>query len=241
MSRVVRRFGYAISPNGAQASTFKQAAYLRERVIEFIDSTNAEASTSRRLTRGAAFAVVHRSLVATKDLPFSIREHIAMKELSQYVTLLQNNKVAAIKPSHTDLLPVAHPRSTKMHTLTASALISARANWYADDSRITNEKVKSIVASAYTARFGSVEHSYYSAVLASLPQGSIPQDILVSLTADGNSSAENESLRARLQRRDRFGKFAFMGGGMRALIRMAKDGQVRSLTGRPIADGSRWR
>ena len=237
MSRVVRRFGYAISPNGAQASTFKQAAYLRERVIEFIDSTNAEASTSRRLTRGAAFAVVHRSLVATKDLPFSIREHIAMKELSQYVTLLQNNKVAAIKPSHTDLLPVAHPRSTKMHTLTASALVSARANWYADDSRITNEKVKSIVASAYTARFGSVEHSYYSAVLASLPQGSIPQDILVSLTADGNSSAE-KSLRARLQRRDRFGKFAFMGGGMRALIRMAKDGQVRSLTGRPIADGS---
>ena len=237
MSRVVRRFGYAISPNGAQASTFKQAAYLREKVIEFIDSTNAEASTSRRLTRGAAFAVVHRSLVATKDLPFSIREHIAMKDLSQYVTLLQNNKVAAIKPSHTDLLPVAHPRSTKMNTLTASALISAQANWYADDSRITNEKVKSIVASAYTARFGSVEHSYYSAVLASLPQGSIPQDILVSLTADGNSSAE-KSLRARLQRRDRFGKFAFMGGGMRALIRMAKDGQVRSLTGRPIADGS---
>jgi antirestriction protein ArdC/DNA polymerase III epsilon subunit-like protein len=237
MSRVVRRFGYAISPNGAQASTFKQAAYLREKVIEFIDSTNAEASTSRRLTRGAAFAVVHRSLVETKDLPFSIREHIAMKELSQYVTLLQNNKVAAIKPSHTDLLPVAHPRSTKMHTLTASALLSARANWYADDSRITNEKVKSIVASAYTATPGSVEHSYYSAVLASLPQGSVPQDILVSLTADGNSSAE-KSLRARLQRRDRFGRFAFMGGGMRALIRMAKDGQVRSLVGRPIADGS---
>jgi antirestriction protein ArdC/DNA polymerase III epsilon subunit-like protein len=236
MSRVVRRFGYAISPNGAQASTFKQAAYLREKVIEFIDSTNAEASTSRRLTRGAAFAVVHRSLVATKDLPFSIREHIAMKELSQYVTLLQNNKVAAIKPSHTDLLPVAHPRSTKMHTLTASALISARANWYADDSRITNEKVKSIVASAYTATPGSVEHSYYSAVLASLPQGSVPQDILVSLTADGNSSAER-SLRARLQRRDRFGQFAEMGGGMSALIRMAKDGVIRKLTGRPVTDG----
>ncbi len=235
MSRVVRRFGYAISPNGAQASTFKQAAYLREKVIEFIDSTNAEASTSRRLTRGAAFAVVHRSLVATKDLPFSIREHIAMKELSQYVTLLQNNKVAAIKPSHTDLLPVAHPRSTKMHTLTASALLSARANWYADDSRITDEKVKSIVASAYTATPGSVEHSYYSTMLASLPQGSVPQDILVSLTADGNSSAE-KSLRARLQRRDRFGRFAFMGGGMRALIRM-NGGKVRSLTGRPVADG----
>jgi len=234
MSRVVRRFGYAISPNGAQASTFKQAAYLREKVIEFIDSTNAEASTSRRLTRGAAFAVVHRSLVATKDLPFSIREHIAMKELSQYVTLLQNNKVAAIKPSHTDLLPVAHPRSTKMHTLTASALLSARANWYADDSRITDEKVKSIVASAYTATPGSVEHSYYSTMLASLPQGSIPQDILVSLTADGNSSAE-KSLRARLQRRDRFGRFAFMGGGMRALIRKA-NGNVYSLTGRPVQD-----
>ena len=236
MSRVVRRFGYAISPNGAPASTFKQAAYLREKVIEFIDSTNAEASTSRRLTRGAAFAVVHRSLIATKDLPFSIREHIAMKDLSQYVTLLQNNKVAAIKPSHTDLLPVAHPRSTKMHTLTASALISARATWYADDSRITDEKAKSVIASAYTATPGSVEHSYYSAMLASLPQGSVPQDILVSLTADGNSSAE-KSLRARLQRRDRFGQFAEMFGGMRALIRRAKDGEVYSLSGRPVQDG----
>ena len=236
MSRVVRRFGYAISPNGAKASTFKQAAYLREKIIEFVDSTNSEASTSRRLTRGAAFAVVHRSLLATKDLPFSLREHIAMKELSQYVTLLQNNKVAAIKPNHTDLLPVAHPRSTKRHSMTASALLSARASWYADDSRITDENVKTIIASAYSSKLDFVERSYYSTMLEALPQGSVPQDILVALTADGNSRAER-SLRARLQRRDRYGRFAYMGGGMRALIRKA-DGNVYSLVGKPIGDGA---
>lgn len=234
MSRVIRRFSYALSPEGKRAAAVQQAHRLREAAISIIDSVNAEASTTRKITKRSAFQVVQRSLAQTKDLPFSLREYMAMKDLSQYISLLQNNKITSLTLSHTDLLPVAHPRSTKRHAMTASALKEAKARWYADDLRIKNPETRSIVASALLADANSVERIYYTSLLSSLPQGEIPRDTLMALTADGNSSAE-KSLRARLQRRDRFGQFAFQGGGMRAFIRRPGGG-IFSLLGKPVAD-----
>jgi transcriptional regulator with XRE-family HTH domain len=163
---------------------------------------------------------------------------MAIKELSQYITLAQSDKSNSLTLSNTDLLPVSHPRSTRNHAMTASALMEARARWVADDPRIVDGYAKTIIASALTSKYASVEHVYYNSILSSLPQGVVPAEVIVAASnpfSGGNSSAER-SLRARLQRRDREGKFAFMGGGLSALVRKS-NGRVYNLVGRPIIDG----
>ena len=237
MSRV-RRLSYAIDSHGRRANSIDQATRLRDTALSIVESANANTSISRRITKRAAFTVVLRSLEKTRNLPFSLREHMAMKELSRYISLAQNDKNESLTLAHTDLLPISHPRSTREHSLTASALRSTKARWYSDDPRITDERAKVILASAFSAEPGSVEHTYYSSILSGLVQGTIPADALIAVgspLSGGNSSAER-SLRARLQRRDREGKFAFMGGGLSALVRRA-NGEVFNLVGRPIVDG----
>jgi DNA polymerase III epsilon subunit-like protein len=234
MSRIIRRFSYAISPNGKLASSYDQALSLRDVALSMIEEANETARASRKVTRKAAFTVFQRSLEATKDLPFSMREHMAVKELSQFINLFKNNKDISLTFAHTDLLPTSHPRSTRNHTMTASALQGARARWYSDDARITDARAKAILASAFSAEEGSVERSYFLSVLSGLPQGTIPGETLAAVTADGNSSAD-KSRRAKLQRRDRYGRFAFQGGGMFAFVRRA-NGNVHALLGRPIGD-----
>ncbi len=234
MSRVIRRFSYAISSNGKLASSYDQAFSLRETALSMIEEANQNAIRSRKVTRKAAFIVIQRSLQSTKNLPFSMREHMAVKELSQFINLFKHNKDISLTFAHTDLLPTSHPRSTRNHTMTASALQGARARWYSDDARITDARAKAVLASAFSAEEGSVERSYFLSVLSGLPQGTIPGETLAAVTADGNSSAD-KSRRAKLQRRDRYGRFAFQGGGMFAFVRRA-NGNVHALLGRPIGD-----
>jgi len=233
MSRV-RRLSFAIAEQGRRANSTKQALRLRDAVVDILEEVNQNTSVSRRVTKRSAFTVVLRSLQKTKNLPFSLREHMALKELSSYITLAQSNKNSSLTLSNTDLLPTSHPRSTREHSLTASAVRNARSRWFADDPRITDERAKTILSSAFSSEVGSVEHTYYTSVLSALPQGMIPTEALLAAFGDGNSSAAR-SARAQLQRRDREGKFAFQGGGLRALVR--RGSQVFSLIGRTVADG----
>ena len=232
MSRV-RRLSFAIAEQGRRANATKQAMRLRDSVLQILEEVNQNTSVSRRVTKRSAFTVVLRSLQQTRDLPFSLREHMALKELSSYINLAQSNKVNSLTLSHTDLLPISHPRSTRQHTLTASALRNCKSQWFADDPRITDERARIILASAFSSEPGSVEHTYYTSVLSGMPTGLVPTEALLAAFGDGNSPM-NRSLRAQLQRRDRLGRFAFQGGGIRALIRRA--GQVFSLSGRTLMD-----
>jgi len=237
MSRI-RRLSQVISEEGRRALASQQASRIRDTAFGIVDEANLNASTSRKITKKAAFTVVLRSLQSTRNLPFSLREHMAIKELSQYITLAQSDKSNSLTLSNTDLLPVSHPRSTRNHAMTASALLEARARWVADDPRIVDGYAKTIIASALTSKYASVEHVYYNSILSSLPQGVVPAEVIVAASnpfSGGNSSAER-SLRARLQRRDRYGRFAFMGGGLSALVRRS-NGRVYNLVGRPIIDG----
>ena len=237
MSRI-RRLSQVISEEGRRALASQQAAKIRDAAFSIVDQANLNASTTRKVTKKAAFTVVLRSLQSTRNLPFSLREHMAIKELSQYITLAQSDRSHSLTLSNTDLLPVSHPRSTRNHAMTASALTEARARWVADDPRIVDGYAKTILASALTSEYLSVEHIYYNSILSGLPQGVVPTEIIIaagSPFSGGNSSAER-SLRARLQRRDRDGRFAFMGGGLTALIRK-KNGRVYNLVGRPVIDG----
>ena len=232
MSRI-RRIGYAISDKGRRASVNNQAARIREAVLSLLEEVNQNTQSSRRVTKKAAFTVVLRSLQSTRNLPFSLREHMALKELSQYINLAQNNKSNSLTVSHTDLLPISHPRSTRDHSLTAAALYKTKIRWIVDDSRITDDSARTILASALLSDVDSVEHTYYTTLLSALPQGTIPADALLAAIGDGNSPLAR-SLRAQLQRRDRKGRFAYMGGGIRALIR--RGGRVFSLVGRTLMD-----
>ena len=232
MSRI-RRISYAISQDGRRATSLNQAQRIRESVLSLVEEANLNANSSRRITKKAAFSVILRSLQGTRHLPFSLREHMALKELSNYINLAKYNKPNALVYSHTDLLPISHPRSTREHSLTASALREARARWIVDDERITDTTAKTLLASALIAEVDSVEHTYYVSALSSLPQGTIPAETLIAAIGDGNSPY-NRSLRAQLQRRDRKGRFAYQGGGIKALVRRA--GKVFSLVGRTLMD-----
>jgi hypothetical protein len=237
MSRI-KRISYAITPEGHRANAIKQAIDLRDKVLSIVDDSNFSTSTARKITKKAAFSVVMRSLEASKGLPLSLREHLAMKELNNYIALAKHNKSDFFYASNTDLLPISHPRSTREHSMTASALRISRSRWFAADPRITDERAKAVLASAFESVPGSVEHLYYTSILLSLPQGTVPGDALIAAT-DGNSS-ESRSARARRQRRDRKGRFAYEGGGIRALIRRA-NGEIFSISGRVVANAKNSR
>ena len=237
MSRV-RRISYAITPEGRRANAIKQAIDLRDKVLSIVDNSNFSSSTARKITKKAAFSVVMRSLEESKGLPLSLREHLAIKELNKYISLAKHNKSDFFYATNTDLLPISHPRSTREHSMTASALRVARSRWFAADPRITDERAKAVLASAFESIPGSVEHLYYTSILLSLPQGMIPGEALIAAT--GGNSFESRSARARRQRRDRKGQFAYEGGGIRALIRRL-NGEIFSISGRVVANAKNSR
>jgi len=217
-------------------SVENQIALIRSQVHSLIHQENAGVPAERMVTVKSAFSVVKRSLNETRDLPFEVREYRALRELSAFITLAQKNKSITAFPKHTDLLPVSHPASTARHAMTASALNYARMQWLLAGTQIS-EEVRAIVASAVLATSGSVEHKYAITRLSSLPD--IPLEALVAALGDGNS---RESLRRRAmdQLRDRFGRFAYQGGGGSALVRRT-NGEVQRLTGKPVsqsADGN---
>ena len=212
-----------------------EAVRLRAEVTKTVFAANQNMPECRRVTPGAADTVVERSLVASAGLPESLRHHLALVALSNYVALAQHDRSRSEFAIDTDLLPIAHPRSTRHHVLTASALREARARWIVSDPRI-DEDHRPLVAAALTAEPGSVEHFYAVSRLEAAQDGIALRALLASFTG-GNSSAAR-SARAKLQRRDRKGRFAYQGGGLRALIRRRSGGGVESFSGRFIKEAA---
>lgn len=202
-------------------------------MLALVASANENMPSERRVSHGTAIRIADRSMLETEGLPFSVREHRAAKDISDFISVAQHNKTNLPQPKNTDLLVVGHPRSTKPHAMTASALKRSQARWMASDPRIEDEEIRVIVSSALSAAPNTPEHDYYRIRLIDLPAGSVPR-ALVAAFGDGNSSAAR-SARARMQRRDRKGRFAWMGGGLRALVRRA--GGIFSLSGRMVGQG----
>jgi DNA polymerase III epsilon subunit-like protein len=222
----------------AKAKRYTSAAEQNQKILDeaysFVEAANLDFTGTRTVTKGAAKTVVERSLEKTDGQPFSVRKHQALTDISHYIALAQRNRVMTLSAQNTDLLPLAHPRSSKKHNLSLAQLLERQARWYTDDPEIRDESVKTLIASALTAHPASPEHEYAITRLANLPQGSVPKYALVAAFGDGNSSAARRA-RAMLQRRDRKGRFAEMGGGLRALIRRAAG--IFNLNGRVVAEG----
>jgi len=216
-----------------QTSIEEQTRMINQAALALAAQANSEFSGTRTITNGVARTIVSRSLEKTADSPYSIRKHQALTELTHFISLLQHNKTLGDKSLNADLLPIGHPESNRSASVSVASMMKARARWISDDPKIKDDSVKTLIASAFTAHPASAEYSYTMTRLASLPQGTIPQYALVAALGDGNSSAARRA-RALRQRRDRKGRFAEMGGGLKALIRRL-DGVVRNLTGSPVS------
>jgi hypothetical protein len=210
-------------------------ARILSSALEMVSDANEGVQGSRYVANGIAEKIVDRSLAITSSLPFSIREHLAIRDLSDFIRVSQRGVSMARKARNTDLLPIGHPLSTRSNKMSNSALRECSARWIASDPNIKTEEARSLVAAALSAGVGSVEHNYYITRLSNLGEGVVPLRALIAAFGDGNSSAAR-SARARLQRRDRNGRFAWMGGGMSALI--SRGGQIFSRSGRLVGQGT---
>ena len=159
--------------------TSKQMKKITSSASALVASANEGHDAYRQVTARAASTVVNRSLNKTRKLPFSIREYLAIRDLSDFISVLQKNKTNLSKIRNADLLPVGHPSSKKPHAMTASALRTERGRWFACDPRITSEEARSIIASAFAAPEFSPEETYYLTRLSALPQGSAPLSVLL--------------------------------------------------------------
>ena len=189
-----------------------------------VASANQKTLPARRVGRFEMLEVLERSLNRTV-LSFqnpTQRAFIAMRELSDFVNMATTGAQPKIAGEHRDLLPVGHPLSTRNHDFSKEELAQARAEWMSADPRIA-EEFRPLVASAFITPEQSVEREYLIAKLEATPATEVPRDVILSLTAGinpygGGNSFLARSARARAQRRDRRGRFAWMGGGARVWL-----------------------
>jgi hypothetical protein len=225
-----------------------KAKRLKDLVFSIIEEENHKVPLERKITKHDALTVVERSLNETKGEEFSHRKHKALRDLSDFINLSHKNKTLLASAKNTDLLPIGHPRSTSPHYMTLDEYYKAQAKWLTADFKIS-EEAKTLIASAIVNPTDSPEHKYAVVRMQSLPQGSYPQEIALLAAFGGGNSFLARRARAMLQRRDRYGRFAWMGGGVRALFRLrirtgrggrgVRGGGVRSFTGRYVADSPR--
>jgi antirestriction protein ArdC/DNA polymerase III epsilon subunit-like protein len=198
-----------------------------DHLIEFAQSiaegANQGYEGTRKVALGAAGEIAQRVYHENLSKAFSIKKHAVATAVSHFIVLSQRNKVVTASAAHTDLLPIAHPNSTREHSLHPNEVLKARARWYADDPKITDPAIKTLIASAISAPLGSAEQVYAATRLSQL--SALP---LVALTAAFKPGANNFFWMVQL--RDRKGRWAEMGGGVSVFVRMP-DGTLRRFSG----------
>lgn len=214
---------------------------IREDIAKMIERANHFALPERQVTLQTAIEVANRDLRRTVEMHPDRRAFSALKAVSAHIALATNNKYTSASLSNSDLLPVGHPMSTAVHAMTASALAHAQARWISAD-RLIADDARALVASAYSLEPESFERRHAFARLAATPTTSVPRMLTLDpLTAAfgfglGGDSKAARSLRAHLQRRDRYGRFAFMGGGFSFNLR-GLDGMFSKFGGRVVGAG----
>jgi superfamily I DNA/RNA helicase/DNA polymerase III epsilon subunit-like protein len=229
--------------NSRQQFTQKHTKNLRAELLALLDRSNMYLQPERRVPFATAVEVANRDLRKTRNSDPDARVFSALRAVSSFMSLSAKNKVTTSALSNADLLPVGHPMSRKRHAMTASALRHARAKWIAADE-LVDDSARELVIIAHAADPGSIERIHAFARLMALGPRFVPitaaidAEPLNPITAafgfgvGGNSKAAR-SARAKLQRRDRKGRFAEMGGGFMFNLRMP-DKSVGSLSGRVV-------
>jgi len=213
---------------------------LRDAIIAMLSAANTSTRLERRVSLGAAVEVANRALRRSRGGVSQVRVFSALRAVGAFVSLAAVNKVTVAALNNSDLLSVGHPLSTKRHSMTEASLRHAQAVWISADKLIRSDEARALVATAYSFEHGSIERTHAFARLAAFPLGVVPITVSVDLEPliaalglglGGNSNAAR-SLRARMQRRDRIGRFAFMGGGW--LFGMLRGGNHYRIAGRVV-------
>lgn len=229
MSNNRRILGYK---GAGRRTPVQQAFELKSEALSFIERINEGESPLRQVTHASVVEVLRRSLNETRGFAFSVRKQTALNDLAVFAAAVQGNLALSAYNKNADLFPVSHPFSERNSSLSDSALSHAQLQWVLADRSVEGE-IRPLLASALSDISTDIEKTYATSRLRSIDGG---YEVLAALTAafggDGNSRWARR-LRAMRQRRDRKGRFAYMGGGMRALVRR-KDGTVEWLTGRPV-------
>lgn len=216
---------------------------LRRAIHILADMHNARVEPERRVTRRDVETVAARSLTRTKNLEHSSRYFAAYKEVASFLHLAIDGKGPIGLAQNRDLLPIGHPLSVRPHSMLASAYSDAVARWIAADPLI-DESARDLVSVIYSSEQNSVENLHARTRLMAMAAGAVPQEVLINASESivavaglglGGNSRAARSARARLQRRDRNGKFAEEGGGMQFFFR-GLDGLVSSVVGRFVAN-----
>lgn len=215
---------------------------LSEKIDSMLASANKDVLPARHVTKRVAIEVVERSLYNTLGVSdLHQRVFAATRELDDFLNMAINGHQPVVAGGHTDLLPIGHPLSTNPAEVSLRTKALSESEWVSADPRIS-EEFRPLVASIYLTSPGSVEHNFLVARLESADTKDVPKDVVLAVTAAGNpfgggNSFLERSARAKLQRRDRLGRFAFMGGGARAFIRDVK-GFIHSVMGRFVGTGT---
>ena len=213
-------------------SPMEQAIQIRNEALAIIESANAQVPAIRQVTNASALEVVWRSLNETRFLQFSSRRDYALNELCKFIDVAQGTLNYLTIKKHSDLLNTAHPYSAAPHAMTAAARNHAQMQWYMADPIVTEETAP-LLASAFAPETDEITRTYALTRLTASAEGlRALEAITAAFSGDGNSYFARR-MRAMRQRRDRLGRFAEEGGGMRSLVRL-EDGSVHWLTGRSV-------
>ena len=203
---------------------------LRAHINKIVNDANSSLDPERQIPLLVAFQVAGRDLRKTRKLHSDVRMFSAARAVSAHINLAAAGKETTAALENSDLLPVGHPSSTKQHAMTASALRHSRARWIAADPTITDPSAKALVASALSLYPGSTDARHAFARIEASEGAVMPpwvkllvagsHDALTAALGIGGNSSAARRLRAQTQRRDRYGKFAFMGGGLSFTIKI---------------------
>ena len=214
------------------------SAKLRADIDLKVRRANATVPAARRVSLSSAIEVANRNLAITASYNPHVRVFSALRAVDSFISLALHGKQTTGTTKYADLLAIGHPLSTRSHSMNSASLRAEKARWLASDPSVSDE-YRPLVAAAFSAFPGSAEREHAFIRLSIAPSGSVPAHLRIDnapLTAafglglGGNSSAAR-SLRAKLQRRDRKGRFAEMGGGWSFNLRMP-DGIFRKVSGR---------
>jgi DNA polymerase III epsilon subunit-like protein/8-oxo-dGTP pyrophosphatase MutT (NUDIX family) len=220
---------YPIKPAKNKLSVETQNENIINEAVASLSVLNEGQRGTRLVTGGMAKTVAKRSLEKTAGETYSLRRHRALAEVAQFANTIQHDKPITASAFNTDLLPIAHPKSTRAHKLNPKNVEQLRARWYADDPRVSDPLVVSLLASAFTANPISPEYEYAIARLTAMGPREVTLEALVAALKPG----ANKFFWMRQLRSKKNGRFIKMYGALKKLVRRA--GGVFNLAGNMVS------
>lgn len=214
---------------------------LSEKIDALLASANDGIPDARHISKRTLLNVAERALFRTLGVSdVEQRLFTVTRELDDFINMAINGHQPVVASAHTDLLPIGHPLSTRSEDVSERTRLLLASEWLAADPRLSDE-FRPLVASACLTSPGSVERNYVVTRLESADPNDVPRDVVMAVVAVGNpfsggNSFLERSARAKLQRRDRRGRFAWMNGGARSFIEDAK-GFIHSVVGKFVGIG----